>query len=459
MATPQFDPNSSYSVPAFDPNAQYQATAPQASTSRPAYAGFTPSNIASNIGRGLKELGQGAVQGLSDIGGAILPQSVGGDPMNNLQLVHHVVDPLQNLAAQSRQDFANGQTAAGVQHALASGVPVIGPWYSGLTDQAASGDIGGAIARGATQVYAPKAVGAVAGVVGRSAVSKGIPAELYESAMKPSTTLSQAERADLVNTGLSNSIPISKGGVEKIGDLIDNLNQKIKAQIQADPNRPINTVPAVRNLDSVRARFANQVTPQPDLAEIDQVESNFLNNPKVQPTTGPGPSSLPASEAQAMKSGTYQALGNKAYGEVKGASVEAQKALARGLKEEIANQFPEINNLNAQESKLLDLEPVLERAVARNSNHQLIGIGTPIVGTAGAAMTGSATVGAVLGAMKAVFDNPMVKSRVAIALSKSAKIPLVKATARVNAYASSLTAAYGQNPASSGDNQPDQAIR
>ena len=43
-----------------------------------------------------------------------------------------------------------------------------------------------------------------------------------------------------------------------------------------------------------------------------------------------------AADAQAMKQGTYRALGDKAYGELKGASIEAQKAQARGLKEELA---------------------------------------------------------------------------------------------------------------------------
>jgi hypothetical protein len=121
--------------------------------------------------------------------------------------------------------------------------------------------------------------------------------------------------------------------------------------------------------------------------------------------------------------------------------VEAQKALARGLKEEIATQFPEISNLNAQESKLLNLQPVLERAVNRISNHQLIGIGTPLVGTAVKSATGSGGIGAAAAAMKAVLDNPMVKSRLAISLSKGARIPYASALAKVGAYSSALGAA------------------
>jgi hypothetical protein len=144
-----------------------------------------------------------------------------------------------------------------------------------------------------------------------------------------------------------------------------------------------------------------------------------------------------------MKQGTYQALGSKAYGEVKGASIEAQKALARGLKEEIANQFPEIGNLNADESRLLDLQPVLEKAVNRISNHQLIGIGTPVAGAATQAVTGSGGAGVVAAVLKAVLDNPNVKSRLAISISKAQKVPFSQASAQVQAYSTALGASAG----------------
>lgn len=314
--------------------------------------------------------------------------------------------------------------------------------------------VGGAVMGEAT---APLA-GMVAKGANSAVKAAGVPERLYESALKPGTTIPLAEREAMVKTGLQQGLPVSKGGMDKLGDLVNDLNNKIKAQIAQDPSRPVNTVPALRNLDSVRGKFANQVTPQPDMAEIAQVESNFLNNPKVQPQgAGPSPGSLPASEAQAMKSGTYQALGSKAYGEVKGAAIESQKALARGLKEEIANQFPEINDLNARESQLLDLGPVLERAVSRAGNHQLISLGTPIAATSGGVLFGSAKLGAAIGAMKMVLDNPMVKSHLAIALSKGANIPFSQALARVGAYQSSLAAAASQIPASTEDSSSDQA--
>jgi secreted trypsin-like serine protease len=89
---------------------------------------------------------------------------------------------------------------------------------------------------------------------------------------------------------------------------------------------------------------------------------------------------------------------------------------------------------------LLDLQPILERAVNRISNHQAIGIGTPVAGAAAKAVTGSGAVSVVASVLKGVLDNPSVKSRLAIAISKSSKIPISQAISRVQSYSSALGA-------------------
>jgi hypothetical protein len=406
----------------------------------------------------LAELGKGGLQLASDVGGVILPQKFGGDPITDTQLMHHIVDPMQAEAAKARQ---GGPGSTG--HAIASGIPVIGPYAAQLGEQAGSGDIGGALTKGVTQYLAPKAV-AKAVPLAVKGVQRGVllgktPEAAYESALKPSTTLTEAERSSLVKTGLENEIPVSKAGIEKIGDLVDNLNQRIKGTIAQDPNRPISPQSVANRADAVRGKFANQVNPSADLAAIDASKQEFLDQYRSQPGA-PGPTSpIGAADAQAMKQGTYRVLRGK-YGEMGSASVEAQKALARGLKEEIASQFPELNNLNAAESKLLDLEPALERAVARTGNHQIIGIGTPAAAGAGTILTGSGKIGAAVGMMKAVLDNPMVKSKLAIAVSRASKVPISVANARVQSYVTSLGQfSAAQGSVSSGDNSSSQATQ
>lgn len=263
----------------------------------------------------------------------------------------------------------------------------------------------------------------------RAALLGKTPEEAYQSALKPSTTLTEAERTQVVKTGLEEKLPVSKGGLQQIADRIGDLNQRIKDVIASNPNRVVaNKFQVASRLGNTVQRFANQVAPTADLNAISDVGNDFLNT---------APDQITAEQAQSMKQGTYRALGDKAYGELKGAAIEAQKSLARGLKDELASNFPELKDLNAADSKLLDLQPVLERAVNRIGNHQLVGIGTPIAAGAVKAVTGSSKVAAAAGLMKAVLDDPYVKSRLAISLYKRGVSPQAS-SARIATYQASL---------------------
>lgn len=350
---------------------------------------------------------------------------------------------------------------------------------AGQEKAAAEGRMGD-IAASAAGSAAPVAVAAAAPSVVRALGAAGektlllgrTPAEAYQSALKPSTTLSEAERANIVQTGLEQKIPVSKAGVERINNLLGDLQQKVDATVATRPNAPIDPNAAATKVDEIAPRFANQVNAAQDLSALEASKQQFLaergakpaqaaqptglldaqGNPIMRPATPATPAPpMTAEAAQAMKKGTYRNLGDKAYGELQTATMEAQKALARGLKDELVTQFPELSELNKTESRLYDLQPVLEKAVNRIGNHQLIGIGTPVVAGAAKALTGSATAGTAAGILKAVLDQPMVKSRLAIALNRSG-VPMSAANARIAGYATSLeSAAQGrQNPASDG---------
>jgi hypothetical protein len=393
---------------------------------------------------------QGLLGGITQIGGQAIKALVQpvAHPLDTIEglynTVRHPVQTAQGIVQNVKNDYQQG------------GVP--------LAAENVAGQVLGAVESG--RIAAPvasAAMKALPSAVGRSVLLGRTPEGAYESAMKPSTTIGPADRAAMVQTGLQNSIPVSPAGVEILGDLIDDLNQKIKGTIAADPTRPIDPNAVATRADIAKAKFAQQVNAQPDLNAIDGSRQQFLKEQGA-PTdvqgniTGPAPS-MNAADAQAMKQGTYRVLAGK-YGEQGSASVEAQKALARGLKEEIATQFPEVGGLNAAESKLLDLQPVLERAVNRISNHQLIGIGTPVAGAGAAAVTGSTTIGKVAMVAKAVLDNPAVKSRLAIAVSKGGGIPFSQALARVQSYATSLGSASSvsqENSPSDNPNQPSPA--
>lgn len=77
--------------------------------------------------------------------------------------------------------------------------------------------------------------------------------------------------------------------------------------------------------------------------------------------------------AQQLKQGTYRTLKGK-YGEVGSAATEAQKALARGLKEEVAGAVPAVAPLNARESALIDALAVAERRTMMDANKNPVGL-------------------------------------------------------------------------------------
>lgn len=277
-----------------------------------------------------------------------------------------------------------------------------------------------------------------------SQISDSISPRLYRSALKPSTTLSPAESASIVQTGIENKIPVSEAGQEKLSNLITDLNGKIKAQIQAGSNagKTVNARAVASRLPETAAKFANQVNPEADIAAVRASRDEFLANQ---------PAEIPADKAQELKQGTYAQLKGRSYGELKSATVEAQKALARGIKEELNSQFPELNEANARLSKLYGLDEALDRAVARTQNHNIIGLGTPTAAAAGGILTGSGA-GAVVGAvLKSVIDDPVFKSKLSIALSSAKNTPLPTVRARLAAYSSALGAT--SRPASGQPNE------
>lgn len=192
-------------------------------------------------------------------------------------------------------------------------------------------------------------------------------ATLMQSAIKPTIKqLRSGDAAVAVKTLLDNGISPNEAGVDRLRTMIGDVNDQIGSSIAnspatVDPNRVLTALTDVRN------KFANQVTPTGDLSAINNAANEFMNNPKVRNAP------IPVQVAQELKQGTYRVL-NKKYGQLGSADIETQKALARGLKEGIAEQVPGIQGLNNTESNLIKTLNVVERRALMELNKNPVGL-------------------------------------------------------------------------------------
>lgn len=356
------------------------------------------------------------------------------------------------LALKAKDAFDKGNYTEGIRHFLNYMVPVLGQQTDEAGDLAQKGELAKSAGQTlgiATNIAAPELIkGANVHLP-----AGNLPERMYQSALKPSTTLPSSQVANMVKTGLENEIPVSAGGVQKIGDLVSDLQGKVKAQIQAGSSAgaTVNPYKVASRLSDTAKKFETQVNPEADLDAVSNAGNEFLRN---------NPSNIPASAAQDLKSGTYKQLSSK-YGELGSAVEESQKALARGIKEELENQFPEIKGLNAREGQLINLDGALQRAVKRIDNRDVFSLGGKIAAGAGAALgaeTGHTAAGVIAGVVlhKALTD-PMVQSKLAMALRSVSKggMTIPAATARVTGYLNQLgNSVNATSPENAGPSNP-----
>jgi hypothetical protein len=190
---------------------------------------------------------------------------------------------------------------------------------------------------------------------------------LYRSALKPTIKDVRNGNADrAIETLRDEGLNVSRGGAEKLSERVDGLNDQVSDAIAGSTAR-VDKAKVANSLQDLIQQMEKQVNPQGDVAAVTKAYDDFTNHPLL-----PG-ADMPVQLAQDMKKGTYRGLKDK-YGQMGSADTEAQKTLARGLKEEIAQAVPEVGPLNARESELLNAQKLLERRVAVNGNHNPMGI-------------------------------------------------------------------------------------
>lgn len=289
------------------------------------------------------------------------------------------------------------------------------------------GKAGEAVGSNVGMVAAPALAGAALGpvVAGAGKVARRLvasPEELYQSALKPSTTFSEAKKASILRTGMQEGIPVTKRGLAKTSEMIDDLrtaiDEKIRSFQEANPEASILPEQAAARVETpggIRSKYES-VRKAQNQAAIDEAKAAFLES---------YPEPLNLMQAQEIKKATYQDIGERSYEKRTGPGVATEKEIARGLKEELEQFIPELKTINAREGALLQFQKTLNRAINREKNHQWFGIGTPIAGAAGTAlggalggMHGAAIGGTATTLLKYFLDKPSVKSSLAILMNR-----------------------------------------
>jgi hypothetical protein len=186
---------------------------------------------------------------------------------------------------------------------------------------------------------------------------------LMQSALKPTQAVLKEYSTTpmrLVESLLEEGVNVTEGGLAKLQRLFGETNQEIASRVRNAPGVIDKKAVAARAANTAN-KLAQQVNPTKDLETVGTVVDEFMNHPIY---SGP---TMSVPEAQAMKVGTYQQIGKK-YGQLSSAEVETQKALARGLKEDVADAVPGLNELNQRDSRLMaDIDAVGRRVAVANN--------------------------------------------------------------------------------------------
>lgn len=209
-------------------------------------------------------------------------------------------------------------------------------------------------------------------------VSRTLPQWLMQSALKPSVKdLETGKAQQAINTLLEENVNPTQGstifgkGLDTLQGKVNVLNDQIKNMLSTS-TATVSKSDVAQYLNGLKEKAMTQVNPESDLAAIDKVQQEFAKYNKAAIETPT--MQIPIQLAQKLKQGTYKSLGGKVYGELKASDIEAQKVLAKGLKEKIAQAEPAIAGLNAEESRLLNALNVSERRALIEANKDMLGL-------------------------------------------------------------------------------------
>lgn len=387
-------------------------------------------------------------------------------PVGGSEWMKEKILPPQTIKPEGLVENVISATGEQIPYALPGGMGLLSKAGRPLQSfmQVARPTVGAGIGVGTARTIAPDSPGAeMAGALVGSltpAVTKPLMSWMQpkgrkwvESALKiPPKSVPKEIRDKAVDTFIKEDISLSEKGLRKVGNLIDDINTEIDDTIKAIPKtntRTITTPPqTVTSQNIVNAQgqpFTFQTpgsTATKNVGAIDTTEAakriddlktfyrklpkgvadEFINVLDDWQAKLASDGFITPEEAQEMKKAIY-VLNRKHYGELKSAQVEAHKAFARGLKEELVKQNPQLATLNARDSALINLEEILENALNRTRNYDIIRMGDTLMAMTGGVVGGYPGAG-LAAILKRIFEDPQAKAALGKAMAKAGKKPI-----------------------------------
>lgn len=256
-----------------------------------------------------------------------------------------------------------------------------GGWGSGLSNLAY--DIGGrltdqAVAYGTKPGFAA-AQGYLANILTQglpAAMSSGKGASILErpakwlmqTAVKPSSTLPPSKVSRAMSTMLEEGIYPTSSGMEKAGKIAGGLDDSVD-DILSGSSANVGVASIGSRLREPFNKAKTQVNPMADMQAVRDTWDEFRNSPLIK-----GKTEIPVATAHAIKKGTYESLGKKSFNEIGTSSVEAQKALARGAREEVAAAVPEVQPLLGRQADVMNVKEVAGTRALIEANKNPLGL-------------------------------------------------------------------------------------
>jgi hypothetical protein len=255
------------------------------------------------------------------------------------------------------------------------------------------------------------------------AVSKATPQQfinkMFESSAKFTTRLPDVQRSKLVNTALNEGIVLSRSGLGRLQkikrNVLENVDDIIDQGVATGKGKDviIKTEDLIGQLDDLKDYLHSHPLGADFADKVDDFADTLKRNPKIG-------TEMSLKQAQETKKilGKFFDSNLDSFNKVNNA---AQDAIRRGIKSSLEDTFPEIGGLNKRASELIALEDALEPAINRIRNRDIFGLGSKLFAAGG--LDTPARFFATLS--ETVLGDPKVKSRIAIALNKARKKPLV----------------------------------